>query len=383
MTWWQSQLRRLLDMGVRGFKTDFGEQIPADAVFSDGRTGAELHNSYPVLYNRATWEVVREYDGILLGRSGWAGSQAYPAVWAGDQTSDFSPWNGLPTAIVAGQSAGWSGFPYWGSDVGGYFGAPDDEVFVRWTQFAALTPIMESHGLGVREPWLFAPSTLETYRAFAALHARLAPYTQSAASEAFRTGLPIMRAMALSFPELPDIHQDWVQYQYLYGPDLLVAPVYSWGRRRQVLFPPGEWIDFFSGARYAGPSTVEVPARLESLPLFVRAGTLLPLLRDTRTSSASNASNASDASSGQALHLELYPGGSTERLLADGSRLVLDSRPGEAAMRVRVAGPEREYTLSARHAPALRLIHSSAATVAEGSTLRWRGDAELELVQGV
>ncbi|MBV9171968.1 MAG: hypothetical protein JOZ81_17990, partial [Chloroflexi bacterium] len=92
VTWWQSQLRRLLDMGVRGFKTDFGEQIPPDAVFSDGRTGAELHNGYPVLYNRVTWEVLREYDGILLGRSGWAGSQAYPAVWAGDQTSDFSPW---------------------------------------------------------------------------------------------------------------------------------------------------------------------------------------------------------------------------------------------------------------------------------------------------
>src|SRR5262249_42574349 len=158
--------------------------------------------------------------------------QPMPGIWSGDQSSDFSPWNGLSTAIVAGQSAGLSGFPIWGSDVGGYFGTPTDEGFTRWAQFAAFSPIMEVHGLGVREPWLFSPETLATYRRFANLHARLAPYSRAAALQARAQGLPIMRAMALAFPTDPAVHGRQWQYQYLYGPDLLVAPVYWWGESR-------------------------------------------------------------------------------------------------------------------------------------------------------
>ncbi|MGH2617543.1 MAG: TIM-barrel domain-containing protein, partial [Thermomicrobiales bacterium] len=115
VAWWQEQIRQLFALGVRGLKTDFGEQVPEDARFANGKTGAEMHNLLPVLYNQASWQVAKEYDGVLLARSAWAGSQPYPGIWAGDQSADFSPWGGLPTVIVAGQSAGWSGFPYWGS----------------------------------------------------------------------------------------------------------------------------------------------------------------------------------------------------------------------------------------------------------------------------
>ncbi len=367
VVWWQAQLRRLLELGVRGFKTDFGEQIPRDAVFADGRTGAQLHNIYPVLYNQATWAVVREYDGILLARSAWAGSQPLPGLWAGDQTSDFSPWSGLPSAIVAGQSAGWSGFPYWGSDIGGYFGNPDDEVFVRWSQFAAFTPIMEIHGLGIREPWLFRPATLEAYRRFANLHTRLAPYTRAAGAEALRTGLPLMRAMALCFPEDPVVHEDWVQYQYLYGPDLLVAPVYSAATTRQAYVPDGEWIDYFSGARVSGPSAPWLPAPLDAIPVFVRAGTVLPLLRDIHTSST------------EALELQLFPGGCAERLLADDTRIVLESEPGPGVIQVRVSGPERDYSLSVPYRPLPLLTHASRPVTRAEGRFHWRGDVTLRL----
>jgi alpha-D-xyloside xylohydrolase len=277
VAWWQGKLRSFLELGVSGFKTDFGEQVPEDAVFHDGRTGDEMHNLYPVLYNEATWAVVSEFDGALLARSAWAGSQRFSGIWAGDQSADFSPWSGLPSAIVAGLSAGMSGFPYWGSDIGGYFGQPDEEVFIRWTQFAALSPIMEAHGLGVREPWAMSEWVLDIYRRFATLHDDLRPYLVAAALQAAETGLPMMRSMPLLYPEHSDAHEQWVDYQYQFGDDLLVAPVLSWNTSRTVWFPPGTWIDAETGEAVTGPVVRQVPSPLEKLPLFVRQGASIAL----------------------------------------------------------------------------------------------------------
>lgn len=335
VAWWQAGLRSLLELGVRGFKTDFGEQVPEDAHFANGKTGAEMHNLLPVLYNEASWEVVKEYDGALLARSAWAGSQRFPGIWAGDQSADFSPWGGLPTAIVAGQSAGWSGFPYWGSDVGGYFNPPDDEVFARWAEFSAVSPVMEAHGLGVREAWLFSPETLEIYRRYARLHDHLVPYSLATAAEAEATGLPIMRAMALLYPDHELAHADWVQYQFMYGSALLAAPVYSWGKQRQVWFPPGEWIDFDSGISYRGTQTTRVPAPIEKLPLFVRSGSVIPLREDRATDE---------------LTLRVFAGAAPEassiRLL-DGTAISLE--PAASGGRLTISGPDRRYRLEMPH----------------------------------
>ncbi|MEZ4561230.1 MAG: glycoside hydrolase family 31 protein [Thermomicrobiales bacterium] len=336
VAWWQDGLRSLLELGVRGFKTDFGEQTPEDAHFANGKTGAEMHNLLPVLYNEASWEIVKEYDGALLARSAWAGSQRFSGIWAGDQSADFSPWGGLPTAIVAGQSAGWSGFPYWGSDVGGYFNPPDDEVFARWAAFGAVSPVMEAHGLGPREAWLFSPETLGIYRRFARLHDHLVPYTMAAATEAEATGLPIMRAMALLFPEHDLAHADWVQYQFMYGPALLAAPVYSWGKQRQVWFPPGEWIDFDSGTAYRGPQTTRVPAPIEKLPLFVRSGSVIPLREDRATDVLTLRLFAGDA-----------PEPSTIRLR---DQTEISFEPGATGGRLTITGPVRRYRLQMPHA---------------------------------
>lgn len=329
VAWWQGNVRKAMELGVAGLKTDFGEQVPVDAVFHDGRTGAELHNLLPVLYNQATWEVVREYDGALLARSAWAGSQRYPGIWSGDQSADFSPWAGLPSAIVAGLSAGMSGFPYWGSDVGGYFNPPDEEVFIRWAQFGAVSPVMEVHGLGVREPWLFGQRALDAYREAARLHDSLVPYAIAASREATATGLPLMRAMPLVYPEQPAAHQDWVQFQYLYGPDLLAAPVYSWGTTRPLWFPPGEWVDLATGERFTGPADARVEAPLEKLPLYARAGSVIPFAEPG------------------ALVLRLYPGNQASESqirLDDGPvvRFVVDAS-GEA--RLEIGATERELRI--------------------------------------
>jgi len=338
--WWQGKVRGLMEMGVRGLKTDFGEQVPEDAHFHNGKTGAEMHNLLPVLYNQATWEVVNDYGGVLLARSAWAGSQQFPGIWAGDQSPDFSPWAGLPTAIVAGQSAGWSGFPYWGSDVGGYFNAPDDEVFTRWAQFSAVCPLMEPHGLGKREAWEFESQTLEIYRKMAHLHDALVPYSLMAAEEARATGLPLMRAMALLYSEHPDAHLDWVQYQYCYGPDLLAAPVYSWGESRLIWFPPGEWIDFETGEIIAGPCQRRVPAPIEKLPLYVRAGSAIAL-----------ANTAHDA-----YEIWIFPGMSPakrELRLADGTEVHLDLR--DSGGEIHIADATRPVAIVFPHSPEFRV----------------------------
>lgn len=332
VAWWQAGIRSLLELGVRGFKTDFGEQVPEDAMFSNGRTGAEMHNLLPVLYNEATWEVVKDFDGALLGRSAWAGSQRFPGIWAGDQSADFSPWGGLPTAIVAGQSAGWSGFPYWGSDVGGYFNPPDDEVFARWAEFGAVSPVMEAHGLGKREAWEFSPETLAIYCHYARLHDQLVPYSLAAAREASETGLPIMRAMPLLYTEHAEAHADWVQYQFMYGPSLLAAPVYSWGKQRQIWFPPGEWIDLDSGEAFTGPLVTRVPAPIEKLPLYVRSGAALPLALDP---------DSDDLAILQIIGND--PAATSLRLL-DGTEI--DFTPlATGAGRLQVTGPARRHQL--------------------------------------
>ena len=370
VAWWQERLRRLLDLGARGFKTDFGEQVPEDAWFANGKSGAEMHNLLPVLYNRASWEVVKDYDGVLLARSAWTGSQRYPGIWAGDQSADFSPWGGLPTVIVAGQSAGWSGFPYWGSDVGGYFNPPDDEVFARWAQFGAVSPVMEAHGLGRREAWEFAPETLAIYRAAAQLHDRLVPYSLAAAREAHETGLPIMRAMALLYPEHPEAHLDWVQYQFLYGPHLLAAPVYSWGKERQIWFPRGVWIDIETGERHIGPIVKRVPAPLTKLPLYARAGSVIPLQFDPDSDD---------------LTLQLYAGDGSEptRLtLRDGTTIAFDPA-GDGGGRVETTGISRRYRLQVPFATSASLSSIAGDARIDDGEATWVGPVTIEIGQRV
>lgn len=278
--WWQAGIRGLMELGIRAIKTDFGEQVPVDAVGDDGRSGLQLHNAYPRLYNEATWEVVSDGEGVLLTRSGWAGSQRFPAVWAGDQTADFSPTSGLPSAIVAAQTAGLSGFPFWASDIGGYFGAPSPECFARWTEFGAVSPIMQVHGMGEHDPWNMGAEVLDIYRHYAGLRCRLFPYIYSLARDASATGLPVLRAMALEFPHDADVAgHDFVSFQFMLGSHLLVAPI-CWDsmRRRRVYLPAdNSWVDYWTGELLAGGTVVDASAPLERIPLYLRQGGIIPM----------------------------------------------------------------------------------------------------------
>jgi alpha-D-xyloside xylohydrolase len=348
VSWWQENVRRLVNMGVDGFKTDFGEQVPEDAVFYDGRTGREMHNVFPRLYNQITYEAMDGVrPGVLLARSAWHGSQGLSAVWAGDQTSDFAPASGLPSVIIAGQSAGLSGFPYWTSDIGGYFGVPTDETFARWSQFGAFSPIMQIHGADVREPWSFSAETLGIYRQFASEHIDLFPYIYTYARHAAQTGVPLMRALALEFPDDPGVWGDLSEHQYCFGAELLVAPVYSgFTQYRTVYLPRGAWRDFWTGERLEGGTTVNRPVSLDHIPVFARLGALVPRL-DPTPDTLLPAAEEAVREAGPDLRLDVYPGADGGFTLYDGTTfrwresdhvLAIEGAPLQRQISVRLVG---------------------------------------------
>ncbi|MCB9850729.1 MAG: glycoside hydrolase family 31 protein [Phycisphaerales bacterium] len=281
VTWWHDQIDKTRPWGLHAIKCDDGEgNFVADAVFHDGSTADVMKNRYAALYLQAAQGYIDERldgDGVLFARSGFTGAQQYPFGWAGDNAADFSFDNGFPGAILAAQNAALSGMPMWASDIAGYMGTPTKELFIRWTQFGALSPLMQVHMTCNLGPWDFDDETLAIYHTFAKLHTSLAPYLMNAAQEAAATGMPIIRPMVLAFPNDHDAVR--CQFQYLLGHDLLVAPMYQSGTQRSVYLPKTDddamWFDYWSGQRFPGGQRIAVDAPLARVPLFVRGGALL------------------------------------------------------------------------------------------------------------
>jgi alpha-D-xyloside xylohydrolase len=217
-------------------------------------------------------------DWVLFQRSGTTGSTGLPFFWSGDNDSTFSTENGLPTVVTAGLTAGMSGISLWVSDLGGYNKPAryegDDVLFARWTEYSALSPGMEVMSQMNLGPWDYGDAALRIFRQFSVLHMSLFPYRYAAAQESARNGLPMMRALAL-------MHQDDplacdAETEYYLGPDLLVAPVLSPVTQRAVYLPEGNWIDYWTGEVLRGRRTVTADAPLDRIPLYVRAGAILP-----------------------------------------------------------------------------------------------------------
>ncbi len=307
--WFKDLHRRLLREGVDVFKTDFGEDIPEDAVFSNGETGRTLHNLYPLLYNKAVYDVTAEEHGrgIVWSRSGTAGNQRYPVCWSGDPAAEF---DSLASTIRGGLSAGLSGIPFWSNDIGGYRGKPSEELYIRWAQFGLICSHARMHGDSPREPWVFGQRALDIVRTHIRLRNRLFPYFYSAAHEAGRTGLPVLRALPLAVPDDPNVYDK--DFEFLIGPMLLAAPVIESADVRMIYFPAGVWIDWWTGNVIRGPQTCLLPAPIETLPLFVRGGGIVPMFDETASSR--------DSSSAP-LTIHIFPHGSTSYLLYEDGRI--------------------------------------------------------------
>ncbi len=277
--WWQEKHRPYLRMGVAAFKTDYGEATPPGALFADGRSGEQVHNLYPLLYNRAVFEVSREEvpEPMVFARSGYAGSQRYPINWTGDAPST---WGGMAATLRAGLSLSLSGISMWSHDVGGFWNPnglqpPDPTLYIRWAQFGLLSSHARFHGIRGREPWYYGEKAVEVVREFARLRYRLLPYIYSLAREAAATGLPLVRPLLLEYPEDPVAAT--VDYEYLLGPYLLAAPVMNAEGRCLVYLPEGEWFEWWTGERHEGPKHLRLEAPLERMPLYVRNDSVLAM----------------------------------------------------------------------------------------------------------
>jgi len=279
VAWWQEQHRPYLRAGVAAFKADYGEGLPPEAVMADGSDGRRAHNLYPLLYNRAVYQVVKEErgEGVIFARSGYAGSQRYPVHWLGDTPST---WEGMAAALRAGLSLSLSGFALWGHDIGGFWGPhglapPPRELYIRWAQFGLLSPVARFHGIRGREPWYYGQEAVGIVRRFARLRYRLLPYLWSLVQEAAASGLPLARPLFLEFPQDETCWQ--VDWQFMLGPYLLVAPVSDPEGTVSLYLPPGAWHDWWTGARTEGPCWQRLRVPLGRMPLYLREDSLLPL----------------------------------------------------------------------------------------------------------
>lgn len=284
--WFRDMHRDLFEMGVSVMKTDYGEAVPEDVIGDNGDTGKRLHNIYSLLYNRCTFEASQMYgdrEGIVWGRSSWAGGQRYPVQWGGDPQGD---WEGLAASIRGGLSWGMSGGAFYAHDIGGFYGLqqgsdllgkgmPDPELYIRWAQAGIMASHTRFHGTTPREPWYYGDQAEDIIRNWLGWRYRLIPYLQGSALEAQKSGIPVMRSMALAFPEERLAWQ--FEQQYMLGGSLLVVPVLQPGGKTSFYLPSGRWFDIWQQAWVDGPDIFEWQVPLEYIPVFGREGCLLPL----------------------------------------------------------------------------------------------------------
>lgn len=277
VNWYKSLLAPLLEMGADVIKTDFGEQIEPMMQFKqyDGR---QMHNLYPLLYQKAAFEITQEKkgleNGIIWARSAYAGAQRYPVHWSGDNSSNHE---NLLSSLRGGLSLGMCGFTFWSQDTGGFVGLPSDEVYIRWVQLSIFQSHMRFHGNPprYREPWNFEPETQEIVREYLNLRYQLIPYLNSESKVAASAGLPLLRHLVLEYQDDPTVYN--IEDQFLCGRHLLIAPILTRNNNRKVYLPEGRWYDFWTGEPVQGGRWLDVNVALDRISLYVRAGTALPL----------------------------------------------------------------------------------------------------------
>ncbi|MUV02861.1 alpha-xylosidase [Flavobacterium rakeshii] len=273
--WYQAKLKHLMDQGVAVFKVDFGEAAPAEGIYHSGRTGFYEHNLYPLRYNKAVAELTQREKGYTLiwARSTWAGSQRYPLHWGGDAATT----NGAMSATLrGGLSLGLCGFSFWSHDVGGFVTKSPEELYKRWTPFGMLTSHVRSHGEPPTEPWLYSEDFLKSFRNADNMRYELMPYIYAQAKESSEKGLPMMRALFVEYPQ--DAGSWLIDNEYLFGSDMLVAPLFEEVTERDVYLPPGQWVDYQTKKVYNG-GWHKIAAGELPIIVLVKSGTAIPHIK--------------------------------------------------------------------------------------------------------
>lgn len=275
--WYQGYLKKLVAMGVDCFKTDFGERIPAEGVkYYDGSDPELMHNYYTYLYNKAVYDVLVETKGadeaILFARSATIGGQQFPVHWGGDCSSNYPS---MAESLRAGLSFGMSGFGYWSHDIAGFEDQATPDLYKRWTQFGLLSSHSRYHGsTAYKVPWLYGDEAVDVAREFTELKLRLKPYLLKMMQETHETGVPMMRAMVLEFPDDPTCED--IDTQYMLGDDLLVAPIFREDGVARFYVPDdgtGEaWMNIITGTAYEPGKWYTEQFDYHTLPVLARPG---------------------------------------------------------------------------------------------------------------
>ncbi len=273
VNWYQEKIAGLLRQGVGAIKCDFGEAAPLNGLYASGKTGFYEHNLYPLRYNKALWEIVNQTnngEGVIWARSAWAGSQRYPLHWGGDAATNNT---GMMGDLRGGLSFGLSGFSFWSHDMGGFVTASPEDIYRRWLPFGFLSSHTRAHGAPPTEPWLISESFTDAFRESAEMKYRLMPYVYAQAKDCSNRGLPMVRAMFVEFPH--DQGAWYCEDQYMYGSQILVAPLMESGNERTVYLPEGKWIDYQTGEVYEGGYR-NIKAGKIPCVILVRDGSLIP-----------------------------------------------------------------------------------------------------------
>ena len=273
-SWYQSKLQKLIDIGVDSFKTDFGERIPTDVIYSDGSDPVRMHNYYPYLYNKTVFELLERKpnkETVVFARSATAGCQKFPIHWGGDNESTFESMAGT---LRGGLSMALSGFGYWSHDIGGFEGTPNPDVFKRWVAFGLLSSHSRLHGsASYRVPWLIDDEASVVTKFFTDLKISLMPYILKMSELVHTQGVPMMRPMMMEFPEDPNCL--YLDRQYMLGDSLLVAPIFNSDGVADFYLPEGSWISLITGESVTGGTWRSEKHGYTSLPLYVRESSLI------------------------------------------------------------------------------------------------------------
>lgn len=276
--WYQGYLKKLVAMGVDCFKTDFGERIPTEGVkYYDGSDLELMHNYYTYLYNKAVYDMLVEIKGadeaILFARSATVGGQQFPVHWGGDCSSNYPS---MAESLRAGLSFGMSGFGYWSHDIAGFEDQASPDLYKRWTQFGLLSSHSRYHGsTAYKVPWLYGDEAVDVAREFTELKLQLKPYLLKMAQETHETGVPMMRAMVLEFPDDPTCED--IDTQYMLGDDLLVAPVFREDGVARFYVPDDgtgqAWTNIITDTAYEPGKWYTEQYDYHTLPVLARPGT--------------------------------------------------------------------------------------------------------------
>ena len=276
VAWYQGELRALLRMGVDCFKTDFGEEIPTDVVYFDGSDPEKMHNYYTLLYNKAVFDLLTEErgagDALVFARSATATCQRFPVHWGGDSYGTFES---MAESLRGGLSLAMSGFGFWSHDIGGFESTSPASVYKRWIGFGLLSSHSRLHGnASYRVPWLYDEEAVDVLRHFTELKCMVMPYLMRTAVEAHRSSIPVMRPMILEFPGDPTCRT--LDRQYMFGDDLLVAPVFH-ETRAEFYLPEGDWVHLLTGELRRGGRWFFDVLDYFGMPLWIRPNGVLPM----------------------------------------------------------------------------------------------------------